>query len=67
MSGSPKSTDVRKLPVPYRPKAGDTRNGDHFTKEWWSGERGGGKLPQDFEWNSNPKKNQEENGSSDLG
>jgi hypothetical protein len=37
---------------------------DHHLKEWTSGTRGGGKVPADFEWRSNPKQWQEENGNN---
>lgn len=37
---------------------------DYHVKEWISGSQGGGHVPDDFEWNSNPKQYQEENGSS---
>lgn len=46
-----------------------TRNADpmdYHLKEWSSGKRGGGKMPADFGWNSNPKQYQEENGSAAL-
>jgi hypothetical protein len=38
---------------------------DHQTKEWASGSRGGGKLPADFEWRTNPKQQQEETGDAE--
>lgn len=37
---------------------------DYHTHEWSSGTRGGGKVPADFEWKSNPKQWQEENGAA---
>ena len=56
--------DSRKLPVPYSaPKGG--ADIDHHLKEWSSGEQGGGTVPKDFEWRSNPKQNQEEDGAND--
>lgn len=46
-----------------------TRNSDpidYHLKEWSSGKRGGGKVPADLTWGSNPKQYQEENGSAAL-
>ena len=37
---------------------------DHHTREWSSGSRGGGKVPEDLEWRTNPKQYQEESGTS---
>ena len=37
---------------------------DHHLKEWSSGKRGGGKVPADFGWGTNPKQWQEENGAN---
>ena len=55
------SGDSNKLPVPYKP---ETKQDDlfHQTHEWTSGKRGGGKVPSDFEWRTNPKQHQEERG-----
>jgi hypothetical protein len=55
------SGDSKKLPVPYKP---ETKQNDifHHTNEWTSGKRGGGKVPEDFAWKSNPKQDQEEKG-----
>lgn len=39
---------------------------DYHLKEWSSGKRGGGKVPADLSWPSNPKQYQEENGSAAL-
>lgn len=39
---------------------------DYHLKDWSAGKRGGGRVPADYEWNSNPKQYQEENGSSAL-
>src|SRR4051794_20011046 len=39
---------------------------DYHLKEWSSGTRGGGSVPADLSWNSNPKQYQEENGSGAL-
>ena len=44
------------------PKVSD----QHHTREWPSGTQGGGKVPADFGWHSNPKQSQEENGANDL-
>jgi hypothetical protein len=35
---------------------------DHHLDEWSSGQRGGGKVPTDFGWKTNPKQWQEEHG-----
>ncbi len=56
--------DPKKLPVPLRPRA-DT-DIEHHRKEWSSGSRGGGSVPKDFGWPTNPKQQQEENGAGDL-
>jgi hypothetical protein len=37
---------------------------DYHLNEWTSGSRGGGSVPADFEWRSNPKQSQEESGTS---
>jgi hypothetical protein len=37
---------------------------DHHVLEWSSGERGGGKVPADLEWGTNPKQWQEEHGAA---
>ena len=56
--------DPKKLPVPARPR-GDL-DLEHHRKEWTSGTRGGGSVPADFGWPTNPKQQQEEYGSGDL-
>ena len=35
----------------------------HHLEEWTSGQRGGGKVPEDFAWRTNPKQWQEELGT----
>jgi hypothetical protein len=60
---SSQSSDPKKLPVPYKPIQGGA-DIDHHTREWTSGSRGGGKVPADFEWTSNPKQTQEEAGAN---
>jgi hypothetical protein len=62
MSSSHHDSDPQQLPVPYRPR--DVADIVHHKSEWTSGTRGGGKVPADFGWRSNPKQMQEENGSS---
>ncbi|MGQ0508345.1 MAG: hypothetical protein ACT4TC_23855 [Myxococcaceae bacterium] len=60
-------SDRTKLPVPHhseRRYKDDTRDQRHQTKEWSSGTRGGGKLPPDFGWKTNPKQWQEEHGAA---
>lgn len=50
-----------------KPKAADSpskSDADHHLKEWTSGKRGGGTVPADFGWGTNPKQWQEENGSN---
>ncbi len=51
------------LPTQRRPR-NDSSDSRHHLKEWASGTRGGGKLPPDFGWNTNPKQWQEENGAA---
>ena len=56
------ASDANKLPVPYRPDTQRTNDAFHQEGEWTSGKRGGGKVPKDYEWTTNPKQSQEENG-----
>jgi hypothetical protein len=51
----------KNLPVPWtaRPEA----DIEHHRYEWNSGARGGGHVPKDFAWPTNPKQHQEEFGS----
>ncbi len=65
MSSSSHPPDPKKLPVPYKPQ-GTARDIEHHTQEWTSGSRGGGKVPDDFGWVSNPKQYQEERGAGDA-
>ena len=67
MSSSNK-VDPKKLPVPWRKGAVAATDPDlaHHEKEWWSGQRGSGKVPADLEWKTNPKQSQEENGAGNL-
>ena len=51
-----------RLPVPWKPDLSHPQDADHQTKEWASGARGGGYVPADFEWGTNPKQEQEEKG-----
>lgn len=37
---------------------------DYHTREWSPGERGGGRVPADFAWGTNPKQQQEELGAA---
>ena len=39
---------------------------EYHLQEFTSGTRGGGKVPADFQWRSNTKQYQEENGSGQL-
>jgi hypothetical protein len=66
MGASNKPADPTKLPVPWR---GRTRSDIvHHDSEWGVGERarGGGRVPPDFSWGSNPKQYQEERGAGDA-
>jgi len=56
------ASDSNKLPVPYKPDQQRQTDAFHHTHEWTSGKRGGGKVPKDFEWRTNPKQQQEETG-----
>jgi hypothetical protein len=53
--------DPRKAPVPWKERA--QRDIHYQEAEWASGERGGGSVPRDFGWRTNPKQEQEENGA----
>jgi hypothetical protein len=57
-------SDPKKLPVVWKERA--ERDLDHFTREWWSGGRGGGAVPADFTWPTSPKQSQEENGAGEA-
>jgi hypothetical protein len=46
-----------------RPAGEPKRTKDHHLEEWSSGQRGGGKVPEDFAWRTNPKQWQEELGT----
>lgn len=47
-----------------KPSKPDSKTAHHHTHEWTSGTRGGGKVPADLRWNTNPKQRQEEHGAS---
>lgn len=51
-----------RLPVPWKADLSRAPDIEHHTKEWTSGARGGGYVPDDFEWGTNPKQEQEEKG-----
>lgn len=53
------------LALPTQPASGKT-DMDYHVRQWTSGSQGGGRVPDDFEWGTNPKQNQEENGASNL-
>ena len=38
---------------------------NHHIQVWNTGKRGGGKVPADFGWNTNPKQWQEETGAAE--
>jgi hypothetical protein len=61
MGASNHESDPRKLPVPFTGRPGEDLH--HHQAEWTSGTRGGGSVPKDFGWRTNPKAAQEENGS----
>ncbi|MFZ5438866.1 MAG: hypothetical protein ACOZQL_02595 [Myxococcota bacterium] len=61
--GHSHESDPKKLPVPFKPRESDLV---HHQKEWTSGARGGGSVPKDFTWRTNPKQSQEEHGSPAL-
>lgn len=63
MSASNRPPDPKKLPVPFK---GNTVRDDHQAIEWASGTRGAGKVPETFEWQTNPKQHQEERGAGDA-
>ena len=56
-------SDPKKLPVPWKAPQGGS-DIEHHTREWTSGAMGGGKVPVDYEWSSNPKVDQEEQGAN---
>jgi hypothetical protein len=58
------SNDATKLPVPFRPENARSADILHHQREWTSGQRGGGKVPADYEWSTNPKQWQEERGTN---
>jgi hypothetical protein len=58
------SSDASKLPVPYKPDSSRAPDSTYHTREWTSGKQGGGSVPDDLEWNTNPKQWQEEHGSN---
>jgi hypothetical protein len=57
----PHQTDPRKLPLAWRDRP--ERDLVYHQAEWSSGTAGGGSLPSDFRWPTNPKQQQEEYGS----
>ncbi len=61
MSASSHDSHPQQLPVPYKPRP--EADLVHHQKEWSSGTRGGGSVPRDFGWRTNPKQAQEEYGS----
>jgi hypothetical protein len=57
-------SDSSKLPVPYRPDTSKQEDIGYHSQEWSSGKQGGGKVPADYEWGTNPKQYQEELGAN---
>lgn len=66
MSSEKSALSQRPTETQPAPKRSERRIQDHHTQEWSSGTRGGGSIPADFGWSSNPKQYQEEYGSSTL-
>ncbi|MBL9036932.1 MAG: hypothetical protein JNG84_00325 [Archangium sp.] len=64
-ASSKHAVDPSQLPVPYSPRTG-RQDIEHQRNEWASGTRGGGSVPADFEWGTNPKQHQEERGAADA-
>ena len=54
--------DPMNQPVPWKERG--QRDLHYHQAEWTSGTRGGGSLPSDFRWTTNPKQRQEENGAA---
>ncbi len=46
------------------PRRGDSKVVDYQSREWSPGTRGGGHVPADFGWSTNPKQRQEELGTA---
>ena len=57
------SSDPKQMPALWRPPQGGS-DIEHHTREWTSGTMGGGKVPSDFEWASNPRAYAEEFGAN---
>lgn len=57
------ASDPKQMPALWRPPQGGS-DIEHHTREWTSGTAGGGKVPSDFEWTSNPKTYAEEAGAN---
>ena len=57
------NSDPKHLPAVWRAPQGGL-DIEHHTREWTSGAMGGGKVPADFEWRTNPKVAQEELGAN---
>ena len=57
------ATDPKQTPALWRPPQGGS-DIEHHTREWTSGAMGGGKVPADYEWTSNPKVYAEEFGAN---
>lgn len=51
-------------PIEPAQKPPEDRNQAHHVVTWSSGGRGGGSVPPDFGWNTNPKQWQEEHGAA---
>jgi hypothetical protein len=60
--GSHDISNFQALPL----KSVPTNDLDYHTQHWTSGTRGGGKVPKDFGWRTNPKQAQEELGAGSL-
>ncbi|MBE2252625.1 MAG: hypothetical protein IAE78_24045 [Myxococcus sp.] len=66
MGSSNTPGDPKKLPVPF--KGRPSTDIVHHQSEWGVGgdKRGGGAVPADFTWGTNPKHYQEERGAGEA-
>ena len=57
-------SDPTSLPVPWKLELRKKVDSTYHSREWTSGQQGGGRVPDDFEWGTNPKQWQEERGAN---
>jgi hypothetical protein len=62
--GASKHANAKNLPIPFEPKV--VNDLAYHEKHWTSGQRGGGYVPLDFTWGTNPKQHQEERGAAEA-